>query len=205
MRCNLVIWIAVTACISGCTVQKVYDVSAMPPFSSYTDRDVKIVRNLFLLEEKWRDGSLLYSVYCPGDTYAPMILNNSLVQDRILSLKESEIHVTYTRLYYFRQTFLQGFFSTADLYSHIEIHLQTPGWPQVIEIGFDNCPALFFVGGKFDIPTHFIGEIRPAPWEPQDTPATRPIAWPNKGYLIAEGQAAEQIMSIDFKVIPIFR
>jgi hypothetical protein len=78
-----------------------------------------------------------------------------------------------------QQGISQADFHLETIATEAEINPSSEGWPTIV-----NAEFFFVMDKPFKVERG--GEIRPAPWEPLNTPPTRTIPWPDKKYLVRE-------------------
>jgi hypothetical protein len=173
-----IVFIAMLGILSGCASHKLYDLSATEPFSQYMDKDVILKRDIFLFEFECGAGPNYELCFADLNWDAPPNPTR-----RLLLPAGTHVQVMQTHLSYERQTIFQGFFGLTFLDSTAEIKLTAPAWPAKVNASFNNWSEGILVSVD---PEDFEGTIRPAPWEPLDTPAKRRIPWPDDKYLVAD-------------------
>jgi hypothetical protein len=178
----------------GCeTTAKNYDLSAIPPFSAYINKEVSLTRDVLLIaslgsrdahhnfEPLPLDDATTSFQICYKEDPEAHNLEPSQYHRTLLLRAGTSIRVEGALLWSHRQP-LRAISHTEGLYSNVLVTPNSPGWPNQIRAFFSHsvCPPLMqFEDEK--------GKIRPAPWEPLDTPAERFISWPSKEYLV-QGQ-----------------
>jgi hypothetical protein len=147
-----------------------------PPFDQYGGRDVVLRRPVKLtLLNDWVLRNSFTSLSYPNDRNLNENLPPMKEEKLVLLAAGRTVHVRGTGM-----VLPDVGMRFAYLWTFVDIKDAGEGWPQQVTAVFNNAyDAWFLPPGSF----HWFGppdagDIRPAPWEPLDTPEHRQFSWP---------------------------
>ena len=167
-RCLLfnLIYFVLSVLNIGCSAStSVYDVSQDFPFSKYSYKTVALTEPMVLFEDPI-GGFKLHTVD-PKNLHA----DNSV----LLNAGE-KVHVLDTKVDFFEGAWIAGNFKSASVVTNLSIEVNRKDWPNVVHLQFNPC---WHTSNVY----HAI-PISPSPWEPEDTPNIRRLAWPSESQFI---------------------
>jgi hypothetical protein len=147
---------------AGCVRNGSYDLSSRRPFEAYVGKDVVIQRDVVLV----RDYPVTVIGY-PDEATLQKVDKSQ--HPAVLLRRGTAVHVQRTFFSFTQQTPLQACFRNERIISEVTIKLSESSWPSEVTAQFDHSAhqSSSFGYGSFK------GAVRPAPWEPTDTPAIR--------------------------------
>lgn len=159
---------------SGCSVDRRYDLSGTEPFAAYAGRSVALTRDVLLVDTSEGHLALVDPSLPDQLEYAAVQQRQKQALRQLVLPAGTKVHVDQTYLWCRGQ--LGTYFSY--LQSRVTIgELKAPGWPARVEAGFSH--AAVTANDWFQLFMYPFREmIRPAPWEPLDTPTVRPFPKP---------------------------
>ncbi|MEP6754564.1 MAG: hypothetical protein ABJA67_03600 [Chthonomonadales bacterium] len=182
---SVAIVVAAIFMLTGCgEVIQQWNLSNAAPFSAYTGKELILSRDVLLVanhslgagfEPALVDSSTTRFTLCYKDDQEAQHLEPAKFYNTLSLPAGTRVRVLDTHFWSSRQGVFQAFAHWEALWSTVEIKIDAPGWPSQVNAGFtySATPYLCFEGRE--------ANIRPAPWEPIDTPAERSIPWPEKG------------------------
>lgn len=168
-----VILVMLTA--SGCARVTTYDLSAKQPFSKYVGKEVILTRDILIVDVGRPE--------LPGQFYDVLDPSSPDQRANAQYQMEAKAHLRYVRIPVGTKIHVLDvhlvnssnvYTSWWFLYSTVSFDSAVVGWPQPILARFNYATAK---DNDWGPPQGWMlhGTIRPAPWEPLDTPALRPL------------------------------
>ncbi len=170
--------------LTGCgEVIQQCNLSNVAPFSAYMGKEVTLSRDVLLVanhslgtgfEPAPLDSAGTRFALCYKDDQEAQHLEPAKFYNTLSLSAGTQVRVLDTEFSSTRQGVFQAFAHWEALCSTVQIKIDAPGWPSQVKAVFiySEPPYLHFKGNE--------ANIRPAPWEPVDTPAERSIPWPEK-------------------------